>query len=533
MRAMLAFVVLSSALAIASVGVVGQSSTTTNEKSVVECTTDGISAVASQGSTITSVANVAGTNAIPAHCQVDGRIETPGNVVGFRLRLPTAWNGKFFFHGVGGFGGNVEPAAPSAIAPNNMLPALIRGYATASTDTGHQGISTDASWALNNPAKELDYGHRGTHAATVAAKALTARYYGSPPVRSYFAGCSNGGGQALMEAQRYPDDFDGIIAGAPSFRDAIAARTLEYQRLLSSKENYIPASKLDLISNAVLRTCDAGDGLKDGLVSNPLACKFNPETLLCAEGDGPNCLTKGQVASLKALYSGFSTKDGKHRTYRRPVGHEAGGWQSWILGAAEPTIREDGRLVFTSNPPQGYRYMESGLRYLTLDRDDPTYDFWTFNFDRDVSRLEKMKQILSPADPDLRPFRASDGKLLIYHGWADPALSAFQTIAYFDQVVRTLGGKAQADEFVRLFLAPGMHHCSGGPGPNSFVAETITALEKWVDQGIAPTEILASHRDSTGKVDRTRPLCPYPQQAVHKGSGSIDEAANFRCEVIR
>jgi feruloyl esterase len=222
------------------------------------------------------------------------------------------------------------------------------------------------------------------------------------------------------------------------------------------------------------------------LISNPRACNFNPETLLCPEADGPNCLTKGQVASLKALYSGFNTKDGKHRTYPRPVGHEAGGWQNWILGATQPTTGGDGRLVFASNPPQGYRYMESGLRYLTLDRDDPTYEFWTFNFDRDGSRLEKMKQILSPADPDLRPFRARNGKLLFYHGWADPALSAYQTVAYFDQVVRTVGGKAQADEFVRLFLAPGMHHCSGGPGPNSFVAETIMALERrfWRRTGI-------------------------------------------------
>lgn len=496
----------------------------------VACTSEALGAGAPEGMTILKAARVPARDGLPEFCQADGQVATPGNLVNVRLRLPATWNGKFYFHGVGAFAGSVEPPQLVPTNVNTAIPGLVRGYATASTDTGHQGATREASWALNNRAKELDYAHRGTHAATVAAKTLTAAYYGVAPLRSYFVGCSNGGAQALMEAQRYPEDFNGIVAGAPSFRTFIG-RTLAYQALLASLDAYIPAAKLDAISRAVLTACDALDGLADGLVSDPPSCTFKPETLLCPRGDGPDCLTKGQVETLKKLYSGSSRRDGKFKIPGFPVGHEAGstGWQRSIVGATFPERRPDGTLVFTSNPPSNFELQDQYLRYLAFETDEPNYDWRRFNLDREAPRLEFMWRILRPTDPNLRPFRARGGKLIMYHGWADPSLSAYETLGYYDQVVRAVGGKPQADSFVRLFLAPGMHHCGGGPGPNSFVSEAVAALEAWVEQGKAPDAILATHVNDTGVVGRTRPLCPWPQVAKYKGTGSSEDAANFVC----
>ena len=312
----------------------------------VECTADALSAHVPADTTITGAVNVPPQDGLPAYCQVDARVTTPGNAVNVRVRLPASWNGRFLFHGVGGYAGSVEPPIPPNVAAadaiNSKAPGLRRGYAVASTDTGHQGGGTDASWALNDRAKEIDYAHRGVHVATVAGKALTTAFYGSMPTRAYFAGCSGGGRQALIEAQRYPADFDGIIAGAPAVGTTGIHRTLVFQTLLANADAYIPASKLETISNAVLAACDASDGVEDGLVSNPPACRFQPETLVCREGDHDDCLTAGQVATLKKLYAGFSTKDGRSTTQGFPVGHESAEWARWLLGTAR---RSAGRMA--------------------------------------------------------------------------------------------------------------------------------------------------------------------------------------------
>ena len=445
------------------------------------CNAETIARTAPAGTSIIKATPIAATATEPEFCQVDAQVTTQGNSVNVRLRLPLTWNGKFMFHGVGGFAGSVEPNPPSATNMNSMLPGLLRGYAVASTDTGHQGPGTgvDASWALNNRAKEIDYGHRGAHAATLAGKALTKAYYGNPPSLSYFAGCSNGGRMAVMEAQRYPEDFDGIIAGAPALGTTGINRTLGYQVMLASTETYIPEAKLAAISKGVLAACDRLDGLVDGLVSNPSACSFKPETLHCRNGDSSDCLTTGQVNTLKKLYSGFSTTDGTMKTHGFPVGHESGptGWASWIVGREPPERQSDGTLTFTGpGRPAGFAFQQQSMRYLNFENDQPDYDWRQFNVDRDAQRLRFMAEILRPT-ADLRAFKARGGKLLMYHGWSDPALSAYSTIDYLGQVAKVVGGEANADSFVRLFLAPGMHHCSGGPGPNSFVAEAIGALE--------------------------------------------------------
>src|SRR6185369_6390548 len=439
----------------------------------------------------------------------------------FRLGLPGAWNGKFLFEGVGGFGGSI----------GQLTTGLEKGYASASTDTGHQGGTTDASWALDNLAKRIDFAYRGTHVTAVAAKALSQAYYGSAPRRAYFNGCSNGGRQALMEAQRYPDDFDGIIAGDPSFGTmGQIRRTRVYQKLLSSG-HFLSAAKISLLANAVLDSCDATDGLADGLITDPRACTFKPESLKCRgpEGvDGPDCLTSGELETVNLIHGDLKGPGGRVLT-RFPLGHEDGasGWQAWVTGASDPQRGADDTLTLTGRMPAGYSFQDGYLKYLAFEGADGTFDWRTFNLDRDGPRLQPFMDAFSPTEPDLSKLRGRGGKLVIYHGWADPALSALATIAYYDEVVKKAGGRQQSDRFAALYLAPGMHHCQGtGPGPNRF--DMVTALDEWVERGTAPSRVVASHA-TNGAVDRTRPLCPYPQVAKYTGRGSIDAAENFVC----
>jgi feruloyl esterase len=471
---------------------------------------------APKGTTIASARIVDASNSTPRHCQVDGHTASPGNEVNFRLALPEQWNGKFYFAGVGGLAGRL----------GTLTGGLERGYASATTDTGHS--ADDPNWGANR-AKEIDYGHRGTHLTAVASKELTAVFYGRAPQHAYFNGCSNGGRQAFMEVQRYPTDFDGVIAGHPAIgTPQQAGRALVFQKLLASTENYLPSEKVELLSKATLDACDAVDGLKDGLVSNPARCTFKPEMLKCTGADAPNCLTTPQIEVVKQIYSGAKLQDGKVYAYGFPLGHEGGttGWRAWITGNTPPTKQADGTITFTSNLPTGFNLSEQNMRFLATDNDDPSFTWRTFKLDRDLPRLKVMSEILSPLDPDLRSFKSRGGKLLIYHGWADPAISAYGSIDYYDKVGKVVGGTKELESFTRLYLAPGMHHCSGGPGPNEF--DMLTALENWVERGVSPAAIVATHK-TDGKVDRTRPLCPHPQVARYNGSGSVDDAANFKC----
>jgi feruloyl esterase len=489
-----------------------------------ECSVAALQSKAPAGATITSATATAATNEAPDHCLVNGTVATPGNTVNFRVGFPAKWNGKFLFQGVGGFAGSL----------GSLREGLNRGYATGTTDTGHQGASgTDAKWALNDRPKEIDYGHRGTHAAAVATKELTRAFFSAAPRYAYFNGCSNGGRQALMEAQRYPDDFDGIIAGDPSLGAlGYVRRALTYQTMLASADRVLPAAKLEVLSKAALAACDNSDGLVDGLVGDPRQCKFDPSALQCKAGDAPDCLTKAQLESVKAIYAESKTPDGR-TIHGFPVGHEGGatGWPLWISGRTAPSARADGKMSFdpesSANSPTGYRFVDGFFRYMAFEKDDPGYDWHTFDMKRDLPKIKTISDIISPTNADLSAFNKRGGKLLLYHGWADPAISAYGTLDYYNQVVAKAGGKQKADDFARLFLVPGMHHCRGGPGPDRF--DSLAALEQWVEKSIPPTRLIASHA-TDGKVDRTRPLCPEPQVARYVGSGSIDDAANFRCE---
>ena len=471
------------------------------------------------GTTLTAAVIVEAKDKQPRFCQVDGQVATPGNQVNFRLGLPERWNGKYYFVGVGGLGGTI----------GRLDAGLERGSATASTDTGHK--ADDPTWATDR-AKQIDYGHRGTHVTAVAGKALAASFYGRQVEHAYFNGCSNGGRQALMEVQRYPTDFDGVIAGDPATGTPMqAGRALVFQKMLASPTTYLPIAKVEMLSAATVAACDAADGLTDGLVSEPRKCTFKPESLKCAGADAPNCLTEPQLAVVKQIYDGARLPNGETYASGFPFGHEGGrtGWQAWTVGANPPATTASGQLNFEGRErPSGFRLSEENFKFLALEKnDDPAFSWRTFSLQRDLPRMQFMSEILSPLDPDLRPFKNAGGKLLLYHGLADPAISAYGTEDYYNKVGKVVGGPDALASFAHLYLVPGMHHCSGGPGPNTF--DMVTVLENWVEKGIAPGPVEAAHK-TNDVVDRTRPLCPYPQVARYIGSGSIDEAKNFRCQ---
>jgi feruloyl esterase len=354
----------------------------------------------------------------------------------------------------------------------------------------------------------------------VAGKQIVSAAYGQAPRYSYFQGCSNGGRQAAMEAQRYPLDFNGIIAGAPAldWTGLMTGFNWNEQALSAAP---VPPGKLTVLSNAVIAECDAKDGLVDGLVDNPGRCKFDPAELTCpGGGDGPDCLTPAQVEAVKKIYGGPVNSASEQLHAGFPPGHEDGGtgWQNWISGPSSIA----GPPVLSA--PFQFTFQDQYLRFFIFS--DPAYNSMTFDVDTDPIFLEPTADLLNATDPDLSEFKAAGGKLIMYHGWADHALTAVRTIQYYNDVIRAVGNKNKAEDFFRLFLAPGMHHCGGGPGLNSF--DVLTPLESWVEQGTAPDAIIAFHGGPG--VARTRPLCSYPKIAVYNGRGDINDAANFTCK---
>ena len=410
--------------------------------------------------------------------------------------LPAAnWNGKFQAVGNGGWAGVIGYAA--------MAEAVRAGYASASTDTGHVGGRGTFALVIRRSWSTLP----GARSTRWRSRLRRSWRRSTAVVRScrYWNGCSTGGRQGLKMAQMFPDDYDGIIAGAPANRTAISLWIAD--AVLKDPASYIPPSKYPAIHQAAVNACDAGDGLKDGLIGDPRSCHFDPKVLECKAGDGPNCLTAPQVEAARKIYSpAINPRTGKEMFASLVPGTELG----WGVQAQGPEP--------SANIYDQYRYVVFK---------DPNWDWKTFDFDHDVARGDLPENlIMNATDPNMDRFFARGGKLLMYHGWSDPNVPAVNTIKYFEQVAERLGGPAKAADRVRLFLAPGMGHCGGGNGPNVF--DKVSALEQWVEHGTAPGQLLAS-KSTEGKVERTRPLCPYPQVAAYKGTGSIDEAANFVC----
>jgi feruloyl esterase len=434
---------------------------------------------------------------LPGFCRVAATIKpTSDSDIKVEVWLPVGnWNNKFQAVGNGGWAGVISYSA--------LADAVRAGYASASTDTGHEGGR--GTFALGHPEKLIDFGWRSEHEMTVKAKSLIQAFYGSAPKLSYWNGCSTGGRQGLKEAQMFPDDYDGIIAGAPANRTAISLWIAH--AVLKDPASYIPPSKYPIVHQAAIAACDAHDGLKDGLIDDPTKCNFDPKVLLCKSSDGAECLTAPQVEAAKKIYSpAINPRTGKELFASLVPGTELG----WGVQAQGPEP--------SANIYDQYRYVVFK---------DPKWDWKTFNFDSDVERGDLPENlVMNATDPNMKAFFSHGGKLLLYHGWSDPNVPTLNTIKYYKNVVDTMGGAANASKSVRLFLEPGMGHCGGGEGPNAF--DKVGTLEQWVEKGVAPEKMIASH-STNGKADRTRPLCPYPQVAKYKGTGSIDDAANFVC----
>lgn len=454
-------------------------------------------------------------NGLPAFCRVAA---TSRPAVRFEVWLPlNGWNQKF--QGVG------NGANAGSIGYDAMATALRRGYAVAGTDTGHSTTNgRDASWALGRPDLLEDFAHRGLHLMTVHGKSIVQAFYSRAAAKSYYVGCSTGGRQGLMEAQRYPEDYDGIVAGAP------AANWTRFQTgghlwavIATNKdpESYVPSSKLPIIERAVNAACDMKDGLADGILIDPRQCTFDAKTLVCTGGQDPAaCLTAKQAAAVNNIWNGVRNSRGElvYPPYARGA-EAAGGWANYTTG----------KTPLSGNH---WEQAENTLKYMVFE--NPAWDFRTFDYDRDVEFADrKLGALMNAFDPDLSRFRARGGKLLLYHGWNDPSISPLNTIDYYERALaawRQRDGRPASDrtppDFVRLFMVPGMLHCSGGPGADDF--DEVAALERWVEQGVAPDTISASHRTKNA-VDFTRPLCAYPAVPAYDGRGDPARETSFSC----
>ena len=479
------------------------------------------------GEGIVSIASrvVAATADTPQHCRVTGVI-TPE--VAFEINLPDRWNRRFYMAGNGGLAGDALDT------PNNAdrTGALAKGFVMARTNTGHDARQEPSgSFILSNPQKAIDYAYRAVHVTAETAKRITVAYYAKPITFSYWNSCSNGGRQGLLEAQRFPDDFNGIVANAPWVdQTGFMIGAMWNQKALA--EAPVPLSKLTLVAEKAMAKCDDVDGLKDGLIDDPRKCSFDPtrDVPACAPGtDTPDCLTAAQAATIKKIYGGPVSNGkpffpgymvGSEAVVAGPTGTSASTWANAIIAA--PTAAQPTAIAADFNLAQGI------MRYLVLDPPQPEYDPLTFDFDRDIRLVTRWSGLADAKDPDLAKFRKNGGKLIMTYGWADQILQPLMGVNYYESMVEKNGRKTA--DFARLFMVPGMSHCAGGIGPDR--NDAVTAVIDWVEKGKAPDQLIAS-KVTNGSVVRTRPLCPYPQVARYKGEGSIDEAENFKCVAPR
>lgn len=440
---------------------------------------------------------------LPAHCRVSAvATPVPDSRIGIELWIPptAAWNSKLLGTGNGGFS--------SALSEQAIADGLSRGYAVVATDTGHTGDSMD--FGVGHPEKIVDWAHRSVHVMTDVAKVVVRSRQGRFPTRAYFTGCSTGGQQALSEAQRYPRDYDGIIAGNPAnnrlhliyaFLHAWLAVRHDDGRLI------LPSSKLPALATAVMEACDGRDGLKDGLIADPRTCRFDPGQLACSGSESDTCLTAEQVEAVKKIYGGTRRARTEVELFPGWAPGSELGWRGYITDAKEPA-----RLgLFT-----GWAFH------------DPQWNPRTFDFDRDIDYIDAKLPFVNAVSTDLTAFKARGGRLLMYTGLADAVVPPTDTYNYYERVAAVNGGLSSTREFFRFFPVPGMGHCGGGAAPNRF--DMLSALEAWVEKGAVPERVIATELDQ-GKTIRTRPLCAYPAQARYKGTGDAHLEAQFVCEI--
>jgi hypothetical protein len=452
----------------------------------------------------------------PQHCRVTGTIAPE---VAFEMNLPTRWNRRFYMTGNGGLAGDALDMPTNA----DRTAALVNGFVHARTNTGHDARQEPSgSFILSDPQKAIDYAFRAVHVTADAAKKVAAEYYGRAVTYSYWNSCSNGGRQGLLEAQRYPSDFDGIVANAPWVdQTGFAVGAIWNEKALSNAA--VTPAKMTLVAERVMQQCDAIDGLEDGLIDDPRQCPFDAtrDVATCRNrSDGADCLTRAQAAAINAVYRGPTSNrtsfisgfmPGSEAINTAPNGTRASGWVGAIL-PAQPGAK-----------PADFNLAEGVVRYLVLDPPQPDYDTMEFDFDRAAATVARWSRIADAKQADLSAFRQSGGKLIMTYGWADQILQPLMGVEYYEQVVTS---NANAADFTRLFMMPGVAHCGGGVGPDRH--DAVTAVIDWVETGHAPDSLLAS-KVVDGNVVRTRPLCPYPQVARYRGDGNSNDAANFSC----
>jgi feruloyl esterase len=513
------------------------------------CSAAALNAAGVPGVTVLLAVDVPASSANPEFCDVQGTLATsgegaPAGAANFELQLPVTWNQKFLFWGVGGLAGSTY--ADFAANPVDYYEALFKGYATAITDEGHQAGNTDAAWALVStgvPERAMlaDYYDRATHEVTGASKALVRAFYGASSIaHSYFDGCSNGGRQAMVEATHFPDDYDGIIAGAPfmDIRTIIAGAKFQKDNLQSA-QTYLPASLLPVIDAAVYAACDAADGVQDGLIQNPARCSFDPASLICKGGATSNCLTPGQAKSLQSYITALRDERG-HVVYNgASITDLSGGMDVWSLGFVPPTdfsANEPWGGTGFSPAPVAWQFVDHIMKDIVAR--DASYNMRSFPVsyggvvgEQALAFFDSRTERGDGADPQrLHEFIARGGKLIMFHGFSDPALPPFRTVAFYEQLAALHGGYGHLQDNVRLFMVPGMQHCAGGPGPNFF--DTLTALEGWTEASTPPDGIVAAHyvgNSPANGIDRTMPLCKFPEEAQYGGSGAYNDGANWSC----
>jgi tannase/feruloyl esterase len=450
---------------------------------------------------------------LPAFCEVHATI-TPvaASTIGAVYRLPANWNGKMLGIGGGGFAGNVRLDAAAE--------GLARGYAVIQNDLGHSSPDAlDPSFTIDASGKQnvtgiVDFGHRATHYATAIGKEVAARLYGRAPERAYWQGCSTGGRQGLAEVQRYPGDYDGVIAGAPVYGPQVYANAmLRVQAFHAKPESNLDPAQVPLIRQAVLAACDAKDGLEDGILTDPRTCAWDPKELECSGSATSECLSPAQVETVRRVYAGVKLQDGRYAALPLMRGGEGDEW-----------VR---RMIGTPDAPRGINARLGAPFMAYVAKGNPSYDIMTFNPDRDWGVLDGgiAASDVHQQNPNIAAFVSRGGKLLLWHGFNDPGPSPLSTIAYYDAVVAAVPA---AKDNVRLFLAPGVLHCRGGPGPDTF--DSLTAIENWVERGVAPNSMLATKENGS----LSRPLCAHPHLPRYKGTGDPNDAANFACaEAVR
>jgi hypothetical protein len=462
---------------------------------------------------------VAASATAPAHCRVSGVLSPE---IAFEVSLPAKWNGRFYMIGNGGHAGEgLED--PGRVAQKNQ--ALQLGFAFAQTNTGHDARKEPgATFVLSNPQKAIDYAYRAVHLTAATSKDITKEYYGRAASKAYWNSCSNGGRQGLIEAQRFHEDFDGIVANAPWVdQTGFSIGAMWNQKAMSGSG--VTPGKLETVAEKVMNKCDAIDGLKDGLIDDPRKCDFNPvrDVPACSAGAdaSADCLTAAQADAIAKVYSGPMSNGkpffpgfmpGSEAVMPTFGGGTGSGWLNVIVANGP-------------NPkPADFNLAENTMRYLVQTPPKPDWDYLTFDYDKDVKMVEAWSKLADAKNPDLSKFKKRGGKLLMTYGWSDTILQPMMGVNYYEQAMAKNG--KDTPDFFRLFMVPGMAHCGGGTGPDRH--DAMTAIINWVEKGQAPSSMIAS-RVVNNEVVRTRPLCAYPQVARHTGTGSIDDAANFRC----